>query len=361
MPTNEVPKTSFVEKLKKNKKVIIPIGLAVIIVIAAVVGFFVFSGDKTVTSSNSLSTNTNKNRNSGQVQLDRMIDGKLVTAGWENKFPVAVMVENMVSSRPQAGLDRANIVYEALAEGGITRFLAVYASGEEIKKIGPVRSARTYYLDWAKELNAAYVHVGGSPEALRLIPQYDILDLNQFYNSPNFWRAKERAAPHNLYTSSELLARAVVSKEWGPNGSFEAWNYKNKEQPATTTKTLTLNFSSYSYQVEYKYDPVKNDYSRFQAGAEHVMEDGATIRVKNVIVQFAKTRLADAENRLAIETIGEGEARIYLDGKEILGTWKKTTRESRTRYYDSTGQEIEFNRGTAWVEVLPTDRSVTYQ
>ena len=152
------------------------------------------------------------------------------------------MIENMVTSRPQSGLDRANLVYEALAEGGITRFLAVFASGEEIEKIGPVRSARTYYLDWAKELSAAYIHVGGSPEALRLIPQYDILDLNQFYNSPNFWRAKERAAPHNLYTSSELLARAVVSKKWGPTGSFESWELKNKEKPSEKTKKVTVYF-----------------------------------------------------------------------------------------------------------------------
>ncbi len=360
MATNGESKTSFVEKLKKNKKIVIPVGITVLVAIVVIIGLVVFGGEKTVTNQNGNVSNLN-NSNTNKAQLPRMIDGKMIPSGWENKFPVAVMIENMVTSRPQSGLDRANLVYEALAEGGITRFLAVFASGEEIEKIGPVRSARTYYLDWAKELSAAYIHVGGSPEALRLIPQYDILDLNQFYNSPNFWRAKERAAPHNLYTSSELLARAVVSKKWGPTGSFESWEYKNKEHPSETTKTLTLNFSSYSYQVEYKYDPETNDYVRYQAGAEHVMENDAVIRTKNVVVQFTKTRLADDENRLAIETIGEGNAKMYFDGNEIVGTWKKPTRESRTRYYDSSGKEIEFNRGTTWVEVLPTDRSVTYQ
>lgn len=352
---------NFLWKLKENKKVVIPVAVVIVLAIAVVVGAVIFGGEKTISGQSGQGGVRNSQSGSKLTELPRVIDGVWVRAGRENFLPVAIMIENLVSSRPQAGLDKANLVYEVLVEGGITRFLAVFASGEDVKKIGPVRSARAYYLDWAKELNAVYAHIGGSPEALRLVPQYDILDLNQFYNSQYFWRASERPAPHNLYTSGELLARAVRDKKWDQTGKYDSWKYQKKENPASIAKTLTLDFSTYNYRVEYKYDPEENDFVRYLAGAEQVMEEGGKIRVKNVIVQFVKTRLGDSEGRLNIETTGEGEARIYRDGQETLGTWKKTTRESRTLYYDVAGKEIELNRGTTWVEVIPTDRTVTFE
>ncbi|MBU1891020.1 DUF3048 domain-containing protein [Patescibacteria group bacterium] len=342
--------------VKKSKKTPVIIVVIVLIIIAIVAGSYLFKSEETVTG------NTNSERNSNNISEEmRAIDGTWVEIGRENMNPVAIMIENLVASRPQSGVNKANLVYEVLVEGGITRFMAVYASGDEVEKIGPVRSARDYYLDWAKELNAVYAHVGGSPKSFELIPQYDIIDLNQFYNSQYFWRSSDRYAPHNLYTSSELLARAIRDKDFSETGDYESWEYSKTANPADSEKTLTIGFSTYNYLVEYKYNKTNNEFIRYQAGEPHTMENGEAISAKNVVVQYVKTRTADDENRLSIETIGEGDARIYIDGKEINGQWKKPARDERTKYYDSSGDEIEFNRGTTWVEVLPTDRTVTFE
>ncbi len=346
-------------QVRKNKKTQIVILVLVVIVAAVIAGAIIFSGDETVTNN----TNTTpKTTNTGLSQFPRSIDGVWVEEGRENYFPVAVMVENLVGSRPQSGLDKANLVYEVLVEGGITRFMAVYASGEEVQQIGPVRSARRYYLDWVSELDSLYAHIGGSPETFELIGPYNIRDLNQFYNSQYFWRSSERYAPHNLYTSSELLARAVRDKEEPEEGDYDAWSYSNDEDPSDIDgKTLTIDFSTYNYQVKYVYDRKTNDFERYLAGEPHKMEDGSGIRAKNVVVQYVKTRIADSENRLSIETVGEGNALIYKDGEEIVATWKKPKRKMRTLYFDESGKEISFNRGTTWVEVVPTDRTVTFE
>ncbi len=347
-------------QIKKNKKVQIILAVVVLAAAVIVVGAIVFNGEEIVSDSGIAAND--KNSSSDEPSYVRSIDGVLVPSGRDNYFPVAVMVENMVSSRPQAGLDRANLVYEALVEGGITRFMAIYASGDEIERIGPVRSARTYYLDWVKELDALYAHIGGSPESFQLIPQYDIRDLNQFYNSQYFWRSTERSAPHNLYTSSALLAFAARDKAIPEFGDYDMWKYSNSEDPSSGTgQTLTINFSSYSYQVKYVYDNKENVFVRHQADEPHKMDNGVTIKVKNVIVQFVKTRITDNENRLAIDTIGEGAAKIFMDGEETEATWKKPTREQRTKYYDSNGKEIVFNKGNTWVELVPSDRAVIFE
>jgi hypothetical protein len=350
----------FLWSLKNNKRRLVVLIVVLLVIIAGITGYLVFGKtDKSDTKTSN--ENTNRNNANAERILPRVIDGVPVTSGLENLLPVSIMVENLVAARPQAGLDKANLVYEALAEGGITRFLAVFASGDEIAKIGPVRSARAYYLDWARELNAVYAHVGGSPEALSLIPQYDLRDLNQFYNSQYYWRAKERPAPHNLYTSSKLMTLAVRDKDYPQTGSYTGWNYTAEDDSiSSTSKSLTIDFSAFNYQVEYKYAPATNDYARFQAGQPHIMEDGGAIRVKNVIVQFTKTRLVE-EGRLSMETIGEGTAQIYRNGEEIIGTWKKETRDGRTIYSDVNGHEITLTPGKTWVEIVPTDRTVTYK
>ncbi|MDD5567256.1 MAG: DUF3048 domain-containing protein [Patescibacteria group bacterium] len=348
----------FMWRIKKSKSAMIII-IVVILIAVATVGYFVFRGENTVNNSNN---NVNTNSEEKEGKLARIIDGVWVEKGKANYLPVAVMIENLVSSRPQSGLDKANLVYEVLVEGGITRFLAVYASGDIIDNIGPVRSARTYYLDWVKEIGAVYAHIGGSPEAFQLIPKYEILDLNQFYNSQYFWRSKERAAPHNLYTSSELLARALRDKNYSKTGSYDSWKYAQNEDPkGKDGQTLTIDFSTYNYQVQYVYDLKSNEFIRKLAGEEHKMENGKTIRTKNIVVQFVKARIADSENRLSLEVIGEGDANIYINGKEIKGKWKKANREERTRFYDESGKEVSFNRGTTWIEVIPSDRTVIFE
>jgi len=143
----------------------------------------------------------------------RLLDGVGVEDESKVNPPIfAVQVENMVDARPLSGISKANLVYEAISEAGITRLLALYVKDNSVSEIGPVRSARPYYIDWASEYGALYAHSGGSPEALRVVSDYDVLDLNEFSNGKYFWRSKSRYAPHNLYTSVELLGEAFTVK-----------------------------------------------------------------------------------------------------------------------------------------------------
>lgn len=349
---------------KRKSKTWIIIGSVAVAVVAIVVGFFIFSPDSDIRSI------VNTIRPDGAQDLvRRYIDGVYVPSDQSNHFPVAVMIENFVSSRPPSGLSEANLVYEALVEGGITRFMAVYA-GQMIgvPEIGPVRSARPYYLDWTLELGSLYAHVGGSPQSFQDIETYEVLDLNQFYNPQYFWRDSERSAPHNLYTSGEKLVFALRDIEADDTGSFTPWTFKDDEPFSSRPieeKSLEIEFSSFNYKVEYRYDRESNEYVRYQAGEEHrdkpVSEevDGSVIRAKNIIVQKVKTYIVDQE-RLGMDIVGEGLATIFRDGRVIEGRWEKFEKDERTKYFDGNGNEVSFNAGPTWIEIVPTDRDVTY-
>ena len=297
----------------------------------------------------------------------RIIDGVKVSSGTENMLPVTVMIENLSTARPQFGLSRAQVVYEALAEGGITRFLAIYASSDALETIGPVRSARDYYVDWAEEYHGVYVHAGGSPQALqRLVGNNYLTDLNQISGDhAYFWRDTSRAAPHNLFTSTELLGYALRDKGLSETvGSYSGWVFQKesakKNRPAS--QSIKLSFSTSSYDVSYDYDAETNTYARSNGGAPHV--DALTndqIRVKNIIVQYVASSLLDASSgRLSLTTVGEGDAMVFINGVAIPARWKKPARGERTRYYGEDGSELSFAPGTIWIEVLPEGRTVEY-
>ncbi len=341
---------------RSNKKWLI-IGIVAAVVIAGALGFVLFALDW---DSDITTTLTNK---TGDKTARRTIDGVKASPDNANLYPVAIMIENLVTSRPPSGLSKAQVVYEALAEGGITRFMAIYAGERNnIPEIGPVRSARPYFVDWALEYGALYFHAGGSPQSLQDIQTYDVFDLNQFYNSQYFWRDSERNAPHNLYTSGELAAYALRDKEAPEEGIYQGWKFQDDAPLAkrpTEEKSISIDYSSFNYRVEYKYNRQENEYIRYQAGEEHSDKDGTVITAKNVIVQKVKTTLAD-ESRLAMSTVGTGEAMIFRDGSVINGTWEKEATGERTFFYDADGREVTLTAGTIWVEVVPTDRTIEY-
>lgn len=295
----------------------------------------------------------------------RYLDGVLVSEKEKNLFPFALTIENIVESRPQSGLVKAKLVIEAPVEGGITRLLAFYDGSEDLSEIGPIRSARPYFLDWAAELKALYVHVGGSPEALTMIKRLDILNLNQFFKYWYFWRSNKRYAPHNVYSSTKLLLQAAQDKDLDNQGNFEVWKFKDDlvvEKRPQEVKDIIIDYSTPEYKVEWKYDPQNNSYLRYQAGAPHLEVGGGKIMAKNVIIQFAEVKIIDEEGRRQIKTVSANKALIFRDGQTIVGTWKKEERNTRTKFYDELGQEIEFNAGQTWIELVPVaqEKSVIY-
>lgn len=278
--------------------------------------------------------------------------------------PFAVMIENHSDSRPQSGLSAAKLVFEAPVEGGITRFLAVYAASGTVREIGPVRSARPYYLDWAFELSADYVHVGGSPEAFTKIGRLRLHDIDEFaYGASAFWRSSRRYAPHNTYTSVDLLNGVRVEREWAATSTVAAWRYADPvtpEERSTSTPNLVIDFSAPSYRVEWRYQHGDNAWRRFQAGAPHADADGTPILAANVVVIRTETQVLDAVGRLKLRTIGSGKAWVFRDGRMITGRWKKLAAEDRIHFETVDGKEISFVPGPTWIEVTTADMPVRF-
>lgn len=316
---------------------------------------------------NLVSSTTTDQAARGDGLVPRHLDGVLVANAASNSRPLALVIENHFESRPPSGLSRASLVYEILVEGGITRFLALYEASGLVTLIGPVRSCRTYYLNLAEEYQSLFVHVGGSPDCLDNIKRrvYDVYDLNQYFNGDYFWR-NGRIAPHNVYTSTELLNKYLDNRGIDKPGEFESWLYKDPGASSSTqvlddAKSLIIDYSIEAYKVEWQYDSESGDYRRHLAGEVHSDSDGAEIRAQNVIVQYVRTSLLDRIGRLDLKLEGRGGAVVFQDGKVIQGYWKKPDRQSRTKFYNLDGEEIAFNRGLSWVEVLPTDREVIWE
>ncbi|MBT5503587.1 DUF3048 domain-containing protein [Candidatus Falkowbacteria bacterium] len=284
----------------------------------------------------------------------KKIDGLCFTED-EEPGVYAVMIENHVDSRPPSGLAEASLVYEAIVESPITRFLAVFSADKVIEKIGPVRSARPFYVDWAREFNGPYVHVGGSNEALDLISKVYSFDLNEFSSGQYFWRSWLRRQPHNVYTSSELITKAVDNKGWQPAYDFESWKFKPDTELVQRgkTKKITVDFATRDFTIDWYYDRENNNYQRYQAGQEHEDSDGAKIKAKNIAIIYTESTVIDSYGRRKTTTIGSAKAIVFLDGQVIQATWKRPNLTSRTRFYNQSGQEILFNSGKTWIEVVP--------
>jgi len=283
----------------------------------------------------------------------RLLDGVYVEKGKENIFPIAFMIDNHVDARPQAGLEKAQLIIEAEAEGGITRYLAVFASDEDLEKIGPIRSARPYFIDWAKELSALYVHVGGSPDALAKMIKENTLHINEFYNGEYFWRGTDFVAPHNVFTSREKMSEYLAGKEL-ETGKFFEWKFKDdaKKEDVGTSSSISIDYVIPDYVVRWQYKADTNNYTRYLGGKKHLTVNDTELIAKNVIIQYVKGEVLDEAKRQSFEHIGTGKALVCLDGFCYKGTWKKKSAEARTRFYTENDEEFEFNAGKIWVEVV---------
>ncbi len=274
----------------------------------------------------------------------------------------AVMIENQEQARPQTGLDQASVVYEALAEGGITRFLALYA-GREPEVVGPVRSARHYYVNWAQEYNAPLVHIGASPQGYDAIRSLHAASLDGIRGDPGFWRSPARQAPHNLFANLADAKTILEQRRALSPGSFGGLQFKRAAarldgHPATHA---TIKFGAWEYVAEWRYDPYWNEYTRWMDGAPHVdAATGEQLRASNVLIQTVESWLIphDREGRLDFAQVGKGRVIALLDGIAVDGTWSKGSLDSPTEYRDASGAPLRLNAGPTWVVVVPAEGSV---
>ncbi len=274
-----------------------------------------------------------------------------------------VMVENSSDAWPQAGVDQAFFVIEAPAEGGIPRFETFFGADQNVEKIGPVRSARPYFIDFASAYGALYAHVGGSNAALaQLSTTNDVLNFDEYYNQYQFWRAADRLAPHNVFTSTELLAKGLNMRYPDePVAAYDLWEFKDDvkldDRPGAVSDTA-IDFGASVYRVTWKYNRDENTYHRFENTEVHKMENGIELVAHTIAIIETDMHVLDAVGRLSVRTTGEGNGLFLQDGllKEI--TWKREAITNLPRFYDHDGNELKMNAGQTWIEVVQSLQQV---
>lgn len=289
------------------------------------------------------------------------LNGALLSDGQlADQAPLAVVIENYPDARPQSGLSKADLVYETVAEGGITRFLAVYQT-QKAESIGPIRSARTYFAEIANELGAIFAHVGGNSDVLENLKQNvysQVVNLDQFFQEKYFDRVSSRPMPHNVYSSTEKLFSYFLDSKKPAGKKYGEWLYTGQFSGSEPANKLDISFSLPDYQVSYIYNSDLAAYERFLAGRQHLDAEGKNkILVKNIVVQSVGTWpvKTDTPFSIGMDLSSGGPAYVFAQGKAIIGAWRKTSGD-RTRYYDGAGKEIELLRGVTWVELVPEEK-----
>lgn len=274
-----------------------------------------------------------------------------------------IMLENSPDARPQSGLKEAGVVYEAIAEGGITRFLALYQESKP-QLIGPVRSLRMYYVDWVAPYQASVAHIGGSKFALDEVRGGKYRDIDQFFNAGTYWRANDRYAPHNVYTNFERLDELNRKKGY-TTSTFTSWpRADGKPAAEPTAKSINVTISGPLFNSSYTYDAKSNTYIRSQGGAPHTDREAGQIAPSTVIVMdTTMVRGFEDGYREQITTTGNGKARVFQNGTVTEGTWTKKDRGSQIQFTDSSGKEIPLVRGQTWITAIPANQrgSVSWQ
>lgn len=274
-----------------------------------------------------------------------------------------VMIENSTWARPQAGLSRAGVVFEAIAEAGITRFLALYQDTAP-KNVGPIRSARPYFIRWNLAFDAGYAHVGGSPEALADISRWHVRDLDQFHNAGAYHRVSSRAAPHNVYTSIHELNKLEVDKGY-KTSKFTGFArkkkaFRRKNQPITAG-SINFAISSSAYNVHYTFDKKHDKYTRSMGGAKHIDSNtGRPVKPVVVIAMVMPYALKADGYHSSYGVVGKGKAFIFQDGQVIKATWVKKKNKSQLTFKDAKGKIIKLNPGFTWLTAVANKSQVAY-
>jgi len=280
-----------------------------------------------------------------------------------NQRPVtAVMIENSLDARPQSGLGQAGVVFEAVAEGGITRFMALYQDTQPTN-LGPIRSARPYYVEWSMGFDAGYAHVGGSPDALADIKAWGVRDLDEFYNGSSYHRISTREAPHNVYTSIAELNQLEDSK------GYTSSNYTSFPRKAAapakvpTVKTIDLTLSGPDYNVHYDYNPATNSYNRSEGGAPQIDANTNAQLSPNVVIAIVVPESQGALDSSGAyysdyQAIGSGAVEVFQDGTETTGEWTKDSNTDQITFTASNNQPIKLDPGQTWITAVTSSSNI---
>jgi hypothetical protein len=293
------------------------------------------------------------------------LSGVQVPPQFAQRPVTGIMIENSPDARPQSGLQDAGVVYEAIAEGGITRFLAVFQDTRP-GYIGPVRSLRPYYLDFATPYQASIAHVGGSPEALATVRNGHYRDIDQFFNNKYYTRINSRAAPHNVYTNFDWLDQLNQAKGYAKS-EYSPWKRKADTPAATPTAVhLDVKISSPLYYSHYDYDKATNTYLRSEGGKPHLQilapdsKSAVQLQPKSILTLVMNYKVIDRAGHSSYVDTGSGAMKLFQDGTEVDGTWNKADQASMFVFKDSTGKEIALNAGQTWIVIVGSPANVSF-
>lgn len=299
------------------------------------------------------------------------LTGVQVTPELSERPITGIMIENSIDARPQAGLVDAGVVFEAIAEGGITRFLALFQEAQP-DHIGPIRSARPYYVRWAAGFDAGYTHSGGSPEALALIGALGVKDLDHGRYAGSFDRVSNRYAPHNVYTSMARLDSLRSSLGFPASTNFTGFDRMApapEEDTADDTATpeaaptalenansISFDISSHNYNTSYTYNAESNTYARVMAGKPHVDErSGKQIQPSVVVALTMPYSIHPNRIHSVYGNIGSGEAIVFQNGNVIKGAWNKPSDKAELTLTTPSGPLL-LQPGQTWFTAIPSGR-----
>ena len=300
--------------------------------------------------------------NPSPVRVPAPLTGRLVSPSLAARKPIAVMVDDQAGARPQSGFNQAAVVWQAPAEGGIPRYMLIFGEGNPVA-VGPVRSSRLYFITWAAEWRALYVHVGGSPQALSTLATSGqgqlVFNADQFRWGGTFlWRIPERLSPHNVYTDGKHL-RALAARVGATDPpAGPAWTFGPGAPLADRPAGARLEITYPANRIAYRYDRASNTYPRLVGGAPQIdAADGQQVAPANVVVMTVVFGpLNDghpSKQRLEARNVGSGPAWIASNGVTIRGTWRKASIAAPTRFYDGDGREVTLTAGQTFIQVVP--------
>ncbi len=290
------------------------------------------------------------------------LSGLTNSAEIARRRPIAVKIPNDAQSRPSTGLSQAEVVYEHKTEGGITRFTALFVLSD-LKKVGPIRSARFVDVGLIREYSALFAHVGGSPAIREALTTLGELDRDEFFYGSEgpYFRDDDRSPPHHVYVDLAKLRADAATTVLPPLVEISPWVFYSEAPDHGSARSIQIRTvtSGGAPQTRYDYDPDMRSYSLWIDDQPLIDAlDGRQISVENVIVQFTKTELTehveDAAGNLslAIETVGQGRVLVFHDGHRIDGRWFRRDLDSRTRFESSSGRPIALRPGHSWVHLL---------
>ncbi len=297
------------------------------------------------------------------------LTGREVAADKVGIAATCIMIENSPDARPQSGLEQAGVVYEAIAEGGITRFMAIYQESKP-QYIGPVRSLRMTYAEFAKPYHCSIAHVGGADNALNLVrnnPEYR--DIDQFFNGDSYWRISSRWAPHNVYTSFESLDQLNINRGYTTSEFNGFTRFKPDTNTMTgeiTARTIRIELSSDLYNPVYTYDEAANNYKRsFATGDPHMVtsESGELSQIApDTVIALETDAVARPGSPYSdYRTVGGGNAFIFQNGTVTSAKWQRDSVDSELRFLDENNEEVKLNRGQVWISIYPSNNSISWE